>query len=545
MRALRSCILIAALVSIVAPAARAQAPARDTKAPQTGTAIIKGRVTSAENGAPLRRVRLVLSAPALSRPFYAATDAQGRYEFTELPAGRYTLSASKNTYVTLQYGQRRAFESGKPIELADGVMMEKVDFTLPRGCVIAGTVVDQAGEPVAGVQVAALRSRYVSGKRKLDSVGRAVDTNDLGQYRLYGLQPGTYCVGTRPVPGPSDDGYPFAPSYYPGTVNLSEAQRVTIGLGQERSAVNIVQSEGRVVKVSGRIIDPEGGPLTTATVGVVNPSDGHVLNAIVRPDGTFVVPNVAPGEYGVTATVRDPATGGLSMAMLWVPVYGEDVTGLVLQMVPGSHLTGRVTTEGGKLPAEAPRGLRVDPVLLETSLAMRMGAIGAQGIVNSDWTFDMKGIGGSLLFRMKPPEGYMLKSVVLDGRDITDVPLEVRGTEEINGLQVVLTSRVTEVNGGVTDAKGQPVHDYAVVVFAEEAARWKWPSRYLFTARPDQQERFKIANLPRGRYLAVALEYLEDGQSEDPEFLESLRLSATSFTLDDGETRTLALKIRR
>src|SRR5512143_853713 len=68
-----------------------QAPARDTKVRQTGTATIKGRVVGSDNGAPLRRARLVLSAPGLERPFYAATDGQGRYEFTDLPASRYTL----------------------------------------------------------------------------------------------------------------------------------------------------------------------------------------------------------------------------------------------------------------------------------------------------------------------------------------------------------------------------------------------------------------------------------------------------------------------
>jgi hypothetical protein len=103
MLALRSLVLAAVLTTLLTPAARAQAPARDAKtAPTTGTAAIKGRVTGADNGAALRRVRLVLSAPALPRPFYATTDAQGRYEFTDLPAGRYTLTASKNTYVSLQ-----------------------------------------------------------------------------------------------------------------------------------------------------------------------------------------------------------------------------------------------------------------------------------------------------------------------------------------------------------------------------------------------------------------------------------------------------------
>jgi hypothetical protein len=139
----------------------------------------------------------------------------------------------------------------------------------------------------------------------------------------------------------------------------------------------------------------------------------------------------------------------------------------------------------------------------------------------------------------------MLKSVLLDGRDITDTPIDIKGSGDVDGLQVVITNRVTEVSGAVSDAKGHPVREYAVVVFADEAARWKWPSRFLATARPDQQGRFKIANLPPGRYLAVALDYLEEGQSEDPDYLETLRASATRFALADGETKTLDLKVTR
>jgi hypothetical protein len=174
---------------------------------------------------------------------------------------------------------------------------------------------------------------------------------------------------------------------------------------------------------------------------------------------------------------------------------------------------------------------------------IRIENIGTQGIVNDDWTFEMNGIGGTMLFRPRQlPAGYTLKSVSLDGRDITDTPIDIKGSEDINGVQVVITNRVTEMSGTVSDTKGEPVREYAVIVFADDAARWKWPSRFLATGRPDQQGRFKISSLPPGRYLAVALEYLEEGQSEDPIFLEALRPLATSFTLGEGERKTLDLR---
>jgi hypothetical protein len=522
-----------------------QAPARDTKAPKAATGVIKGRVTGADNGAPLRRARMVLSAPGLERPLHAATDGQGRYEFTELPAGRYTLKASKSAYVTLEYGQRRAFEGGKPIELADGATLDKVDMSLPRGGVISGTVVDDMGEPVAGISVTALRSQYGEGKRKLVATGITVQANDLGQYRLYGLQPGAYFVGTRSTPFLLD-GYPSAPSYYPGTLNPAEGQRVTVRVGQERGGVDLMQPPGRLARVSGAVVDSAARPLTGASVSIVSPSTGYMLSAPVKPDGSFLLSNVAPGEYVLAAIVRGPGIGDLQQTMLPITITGEDLAGLVLQMTPGSRVIGRIVSEEGRSLPSSPAGIRVDPLPMTTDVPIRIQNIGTQGIVSDDWSFEMKGLGGTMLFRpSRLPAGYMLKSVLLDGRDVTDTLIDIRGTEDLTGLQVVVTSRVTEINGAPRDAKGQPLLEYTVVVFAEDAARWKYPSRFLATARPDQQGRFRIANLPPGRYLAVALEYLEEGQSEDPDYLEALRPLATRFTLGEGETKTLDLKVTK
>ena len=85
---------------------------------KTGTGRISGRVLSTDTGAPLRRAQVRLSAPEIGVKM-ALTDAEGRFEFKELPAARFTLNASKSGYVNVQYGQTRPFESGRPIELAD------------------------------------------------------------------------------------------------------------------------------------------------------------------------------------------------------------------------------------------------------------------------------------------------------------------------------------------------------------------------------------------------------------------------------------------
>jgi protocatechuate 3,4-dioxygenase beta subunit len=170
-----------------------QAPARDAT-PKTGTARIRGRVLAADTGQPLRKAQVRAISPDLRENRLATTDRDGLYEFTELPAGRYQLTASKGSFVQLQYGQTRPFEAGKPLEIGEGQTIERVDFGLPRGSLITGRVMDEFGEPATDVQVAALRYQFVQGRRQLVPAGRTVTTNDLGEYRVFGLPPGQYYV---------------------------------------------------------------------------------------------------------------------------------------------------------------------------------------------------------------------------------------------------------------------------------------------------------------------------------------------------------------
>src|SRR5215471_9878565 len=163
------------------------------RTPKTGTSAVRGRIVAGETGTPVRRAQVRISGPDIGSKT-ALTDNQGRYEFRDLPAGRFNVSVSKSGYVTMQYGQNRPFEPGKPIDLVDTQVMEKLDVALPRGGVIAGRVGDEAGEAVAEADVTAMRMQFQNGKRRLVPTGRNAQTNDLGQFRIYGLPPGEYYV---------------------------------------------------------------------------------------------------------------------------------------------------------------------------------------------------------------------------------------------------------------------------------------------------------------------------------------------------------------
>src|SRR5262249_41881344 len=128
-----------------------QAPPRDT-AQKTGTARILGRIVAADTGQPLRKAMIRAFSAELRENRSTTTDADGKSELKELPAGRYQLSVTKGSFVSLSYGQTRPFEPGKPLDVRDGQTVEKVDFALPRGGVITGKIVDEYGEAIADAQ---------------------------------------------------------------------------------------------------------------------------------------------------------------------------------------------------------------------------------------------------------------------------------------------------------------------------------------------------------------------------------------------------------
>ena len=164
--------------------------------------------------------------------------------------------------------------------------------------------------------------------------------------------------------------------------------------------------------------------------------------------------------------------------------------------------------------------------------------------VNEDWTFDLQGISDAALVRLSAQAaGWYLKAVMVNGKDMTDTPLDFSGGKEVADVQVIVTQTRSEVSGVVADAQNAAVAEYAVVVFPEDRDKWTPQSRFMGSGRPDQQGGFKITGLPPGRYLAAAIDYLETGAERDPELLERLRTSATPVTLGEGESKRVTLKI--
>jgi hypothetical protein len=395
----------------------------------------------------------------------------------------------------------------------------------------------------------------IEGTRRLVQVGVNDETDDTGSFRLYGLAPGEYYVSAvmraNPLEQPGDTAS-FAPTYYPGTGNVNEAQRVMVGAGEEASIafsllpVRLVRVSGTVVSQSGEV---GGGMVQLASA--VEGGDGTFaqLGGGIQADGSFTIANVAPGSYilnarsgvgngrnGRGAAAR--AVGELEIGSLPLVVADGDVTGVTIALTRGASIAGTVVAEGTSQINLA--NLRVNARQIRNTPGQGFAGSG----VSATGAFQLSTLSGTVALRVENlPSQWMVKSIAVGGADVTDGPFELRGTEQITNARIVLTDRLSELNGTVTLGR-QEAKDSTVVVFADDANLWTFPTRYVRTVRADAQGRFSLRGLPPGAtYLAAAVNYLEEGEWQDAEFLERLREPASRVTIREGETKTLNLQL--
>lgn len=340
----------------------AQGPAGTTAT--TGTGVIAGTILSGDTGRVLRRVRVSLTNSETNANLgTVATDLQGRFSFTKLPVGSFTLKAAKTGYLDITYGQK-TLGSGRPgtsIQLAEGQKVDTVSLKMPRGGVISGTVVDEAGDPAYGVPMRAMKYVMRNGVRELTAVATGATTDDRGQYRIPGLVPGEYIVCAAPRdefvtaaalyeslqarlqdiraaqaargtvdpnmtnavsmgPRPDDPKEAYVTLCFPGTTQMSAAATITAGIGEERAGhdlqlqlLPIAMISGTVTWSGGQlpIAGSSGGTTADAQVHLVdqaapnNPSGPRVVH--IKADGRFSFANVAPGQYTLAAHADVPA----------------------------------------------------------------------------------------------------------------------------------------------------------------------------------------------------------------------------------------------
>jgi hypothetical protein len=511
----------------------------------TGTNVLFGRVvdigTDAAVGGAIVTLDgyvdlIALRAAALDRTPQAPTarhlmtTGDGYFFFRGLPAGRYSIATRAFGYLNIDYPPR-------VVEISDSDRPVSVTLRIWKHATIAGRVIDERGEPVAGIPVAALRRITVGGRLVLRRETAEAETDDRGEYRLAQVSPGSYVVaalssttslpasltedlhastsnrslssalrseliasgfrlqtneGHRmgdfilqrfgpPLPlSPDGQALAYATTLHPGTVNPRDAAVITLGSGESRMGVDVPIRFSPTVRVSGIASGPDG-PITHLTVRLLPPNGADLADlepagaatAVTNASGAFAFLAVSPGEYVLRTAL----------------VSGSDSTGEGLSLWAAQPLTVGDTDLAGLAVTLQP-GVRVSgrvefrdaPGMVPSAperIVVGLRPIGSQlwrslpGVVRPDGTFVTVG---------DPPGRYVLHTASASGRvweatSIGGKPVadEIIELDAGDVTDVVLTfsRETTRVSGSIADASGAPDAETEVIVFPADSASWR------------------------------------------------------------------------
>ena len=576
---LRPAAAVALAISI-APAIVAQQTARDATRQPTGPGSIAGRVVAADGtGAPIRRAQVSLTNVDRSVGRTVVSDDAGRFAFTNLPAGRYTIEARKTAYLNAALGATRPGGSGVPVTLADGQRIADRIISMSRGAVITGAVRLETGGPAVGVTVAVLYPAMRGETEVLNTPPTRVTatTDDNGVYRIYGLPPGEVARATQlarsgsassvsatdlaflsaPVRGPV---VTFAPVFHPGSTDLGGATRLTLAAGEERTGIDIALRLVPTAMVRGIVTGPDGAPVANAQVRMAGGAEFGTLGGAVAgigtsatgPDGRFQIGFLIPGHYllfaaSATRAMAAPPPGDHAASApiaLWamqeVTIAGRNLD-LPLQLQPNLTVSGRVVVDSA-LPAPDLTGVEMRLVAVGNTQVFFGGSA---PIARADGSFRMPLLPGKYRMSISTPPAsrWVPVSSIVRGQDTLDVGYDVRAGEAVTDWVVTITDRPSELAGTITDGEGRPAADYFIVAFAADRTFWTRPSRRVVQTRTAGDGSYSIKGLPPGQYRIAALTDLESADAITPAFLESLVAASLPVTIADRQRTTQNLRI--
>jgi hypothetical protein len=263
----------------------------------------------------------------------------------------------------------------------------------------------------------------------------------------------------------------------------------------------------------------------------------------VNPDGTFAFRNVAPGEYHLNVRVNatDRPT---EAANVIVNVPGADVDGVSIVTSAAGSVSGRVVVEpGAAFPTPLTR-LVVRAMAVDRDTSISFGGAPDNGRVREDGAFELKTVLGPSRLTVSPlPEGWAIRSIDQNGRDLASQPFDTQG-QTLEAATVLLTNRFSTVTASLTDSKGAPTLDGIFVLFPEDATQWADDLRLIRTGRPGQAGAVTLRAVRPGFYLAAAVASATTSELADPEFLDSLRAQATRLTISENEPAQASLVVR-
>jgi 5-hydroxyisourate hydrolase-like protein (transthyretin family) len=534
MNTLRTALILLALMQPQAPGA------------------VQGIVLKYGSGEPISgaRVELIRTDGKTPQSYSSVTAPDGTFTIQNARPGEYRIAASRTGYLRREFGQRSWDGSGLVLSLDGNHMFQNLNIELRPAAAIAGRVTDREGDPVVGAEVRAMVTAYRNGQRILRAVQSTI-TNDLGEYRLFGLPAGQYYISAASNAGdipfniliasPSPTAPPFstpgprAAIYYPSTQDSRTATPIDLTSGGDFGGVNITITPFKPHHIRGNV----PGGMARVTLVPNDPGMTPSSRDVDASNGPFDFPNVASGEYTLVAR------SGEMLGTASVSVGDGDVDNVTVGLGLGVPVPTRVSFDDRK-----PGDIDSDLEDVTFSLIADPGIPGADPDTYGPFSNGFLAFGVLLrqdyriaLLRVRRDASpvrlreVFIKSIHMGTRDVLNDGLRVDDPANIPPLEIVLGTRSGTLNGTVVSEKQKPQAN-ATVLLIPDAGRRRWYDSFR-TATTDISGRFVLDRIPPGDYVALSWEEVEEGTWMDPEFMKRYQQSGKHIHINEGGNPSL------
>ena len=516
---------------------------------------ISGQVSNAATGEPVRRALVSLrridmspGVTAVQVSHTVATDAAGQFAMAGIAPGKYRLTAERNGFVATQYGSRGPGKAGALLTLEAGQKSSDLAMRLTPHGVITGRVLDEEGDPVAGANVQVSRQVYAQGRKQMSRAG-AASTNDLGEYRVFGLAPGHYFVSAdarqNPMLSQAEDEY--VTTWFPRTADAAAAAPIDVAPGAQLRNIDILLAKLHTVAVRGRVVGeaaaPGGAQRTNFSVvlsarNAMGAGGNASRGTAVTPEGTFDFRSVTPGSYFLIAQVN--AQGKNLAARMAIQVGASNVEGITLPLHGGVPVSGRVRVEGETTQSIASVQVLLRPA--ETG-GLVFGPLPIQQ-VKPDGSFQMDDVGADryTVTINGLPESFYVKSVRSADLDVLAGGLEIAGGSPAP-LDVVLSPNAGQVTGTVLDPKTQKAAAAVMAVLVPQEKERRDREAFYQTAMTDVSGHFTLISVVPGEYRVYAWENVEYSAWMDPDFMKPLESRGEAVSVSEGGRQAVQVNL--
>jgi hypothetical protein len=497
-------------------------------AQQPATATVEGIVTHLGKPDAIPNVRVTFT-PAKGSPRTVTTDRDGRFSATGLAAGRYTLAPARSGFI-----KPRHSAGPSNLTVTPGQRMQDVRLQMTAAGVISGKITDEKRESMRGIRVEA--RAYAGGGRHGEAIlGGGGQTNDRGEFRISGLEPGHYYVVAEQNP---EGGY--STTYYPGVDTTETAVSVSVTAGSESGGIIFPLSTERHYVIRAKPAIPANWPASRSVEFRLHPKNPNIEEPWIffraLPNGVYESRPVR-GAFELAVVVASEK--GNLYGRLPVEVRDKDVNVGTIPLRAGHELRGRIATrdlqssdlEFNRISVEfftaddTPWNFAPDDALAKVD-----GSFVIPSITTGKFRVSISGA----------PEGTYLEAVHFNGRDLGESPLTIDG-EPHGSLELFVSRSAGALQGIAQNINGQPIAD-ATVVLVPALQRRKNPD-FFKSAMTDQNGAFAIHSIPPGEYSLLAWEDIDPGTWLIPELLREFEGRSQKITIDRGSEASHVVRV--